>query len=131
MGCPGGNEEEMSVKYEFEQRVIREKSKVSKPGTRITIRRQECESCRKLFGENKATVLAYEFTENPGFGGEYYVITGGLWVKGEFHPTYKRGRWFGNYVVCPVCKNTGRLPMDKPLNWDAMMISRGGKNASN
>lgn len=69
-----------------------------------TIRRQHCGNC--------GTVLALEVTDKIGFGGEYWWIKQGLWIK---------ERWFGNAFKCPTCGQEGKLPMDKPLSIDQMV----------
>ena len=102
--------------------VITDTKKHSLPkGSRLTERRQHCMKC--------GTVLALELTDNPGFGGDYYVIADAIILAGEFTPLYKEEKWFGNHVRCPKCGSEGKLPMDKPLNWDNMQKTREDKNA--
>lgn len=82
-----------------------------------TIRQQRCKQCW--------TTLAIEASDKIGHSGEYYIIDGGLIVKGDLEPYYRKsGRWFGNHVRCPKCGLEGKLPGDKPLNWDQMQKER-------
>ncbi len=109
--------------YQLEKTIIGDKQKALTPGTgkRLTIRRQQCKRCN--------SVLALEITDKPGFGGDYYVAKDCIWLMGEPHILYDKERWFGNFIRCPVCGIEGRLPMDKPLNWEAMQHSREVTNA--
>ncbi len=52
----------------------------------------------------------------------------GFMVKGEHYLLYRKERWFGNKVTCPVCGSTGKLPIDEPLSYDLMKESREGRN---
>lgn len=108
--------------YQFEESIVGDKQKTLQKGERLTIRRQQCMSC--------SNVLALEITTKVGFGGDYYVAKDCVWLVGEPHLLYDKMRWFGNYIRCPVCGNEGRLPMDKPLNWDTMQKTREGKNVT-
>ena len=88
-----------------------------------TIRQHRCKSCW--------TTLALQATDKIERGGEgdFYIITGGMIVRGEFEPYYARSeRWFGNQVMCPKCGIQGRLPGDKPYNWEAMKEQREAGN---
>lgn len=91
-------------------------------GKTRTIRQQRCKRCW--------TTLAIQATNDveSAAEGEYYIVNGGLVVEGEFQALYqKSGRWFGNPVSCPKCGLSGRLPMDKPYNWEAMQRQRKGE----
>lgn len=106
---------------QFEETVIGDRRKALPENGRLTIRRQQCVHCH--------SVLALEITDKIGFGGEYYVANDAIWLVGEPHLLYKKERWFGNFIRCPVCGIEGRLPMDKPLSWENMQKSREGINA--
>jgi hypothetical protein len=87
-----------------------------------TIRTQRCRGCNRA--------LAMEVSSNIGFDGEYWIIDSAIGPKGRSEHYFKRsGRWFGNHVQCPTCLREGKLPMDKPLNWDKMEETREGANA--
>jgi hypothetical protein len=78
-------------------------------------------------GCNRA--LAFEITDKIGFGGEYWIVAGAVMAKGSIDHTFKRsGRWFGNHIKCPSCGREGKLPMDKPLNYENMQQNKGGQN---
>lgn len=105
----------------YEKSIIDNEKKKLNDGERLTIRRQQCRKCWH--------VLALEITKNMGFGGEYYVADGAIWLADEPHILYKNERWFGNYIKCPVCGSEGNLPIDKPLNWEGMQYTREVQNA--
>ena len=107
---------EAQFQRQFEKNIIGNRNIVAPAGSRITLRRQHCSRCGQP--------LAYELTDKMGFGGEYYVAIDCVWEKHEPHIKYKSERWFGNMVRCPVCGLENKLPMDKPLNWEAMQKSR-------
>ena len=93
-----------------------------------TIRTQRCMGCRRA--------LAMEVSDNIGFEAEYWIIDSAVFSYGESEHYFKKsGRWFGNQIQCPTCKRQGKLPMDKPLNWEGMQQQRNkskeGTNATN
>ena len=88
-------------------RLEKEKSLYGKGKKPKVIRRQHCFGCD--------TVLALEVTDKLGFGGEYWWIKNGVWIK---------GRWFGNHVKCPTCGKEGPLPIDKPLSYEEMQKNK-------
>lgn len=110
----------MSI-YQFEKSLIESKKRSLKKGDRLTVRRQQCVRCNNI--------LALEITENLGYGGDCYVAMDCIMMAGELKMLYKKERWFGNYIRCPVCGLEGNLPMDKPLNWENMQKTREGVNA--
>ncbi len=81
-------------------------------GEKITVRRQQCRKCK--------AVLALEIGRELGHNTDHYVARQALLVQGEHRILYEQQRWFGNFIVCPVCGASGKLPMDKPLNWEEM-----------
>ena len=83
--------------------------KRDKPGF---LREQHCMTCR--------SVLAMELTDKFGstYSGEWWVVKDAIWLAGEIHLLYKKKRWYGNHIVCPVCRREGKLPIDKPYNWE-------------
>ena len=86
------------------------------------IREQHCLSCNR--------VLAFEITDKFGSDGEYWIVSGAIKSKGTIEHSFKRsGRWFGNYLKCPSCGRSGKLPMDKPLNYEAMQKSKEERDA--
>lgn len=115
----------MGVLFQFEQNIIGSKQQALKEGDRLTIRRQQCIRCK--------SVLALELHLNGEIGaaGDHYVVDSCFWVKGEPHLVYKSERWYGNRVKCPVCGIEGRLPMDKPLNYEAMQKRKVGHAVQN
>ena len=110
----------MSI-YQFEKSLIKGSERNLKKGDRLTVRRQQCLGCR--------SILALEITNNIGFGGDYYVVKDAIMAAGELQLLYTKERWFGNHIRCPACGREGKLPMDKPLNWESMQKTREGKNA--
>lgn len=102
-----------------EKQILDKRSLTLKQGEKITVRRQQCLGCNR--------VLAFQVGSNldEQSKAEYYVIKDCLWVQNEPLLLYKQEKWFGNYVICPVCGRTGRLPMDKPYNWE--MIEKSNK----
>ena len=92
----------------------------SKPGY---VREQHCLTCR--------TVLAMELTDKLGstYAGEWWVVKDALWSKGEWLLLYGKERWYGNHVVCPICRREGKLPIDKPYNWELIQKSKEERNA--
>jgi len=121
--------------YLFEKSILDNARKNLKEGEKITIRRQQC--AKYITPDMQCgMVLALQIGDNldEQRQSEYYVVNGGIEMSGELMLTYKKERWFGNHVRCPACGNEGKLPMDKPLNWDLMSRSReivkqGGTNA--
>jgi hypothetical protein len=107
--------------YEFEDQIIGPKEKALQEGQRLTVRRQQCQRC--------SSVLALEITYDMGHGGDYYVARDALIIKGETRIMYDKKRWFGNFIKCPVCGLEGRLPQDKPLNWENMQKTKETRNA--
>ncbi len=107
----------------FEDQIIGSKQKALKEGEKITIRRQQCMGCH--------TVLALQIGIELDMQSQadYYVVRDCIWLKGEPHLMYDKKRWFGNFVMCPVCQREGKLPMDKPLNWELMQETKEVKNA--
>lgn len=107
----------------FEDQIIGSKRKALKEGEKLTTRRQHCMGCHN--------VLAYQFASelDAQSKADYYVVRDCIWLKGEPHLMYDKTRWFGNFVKCPVCGREGKLPMDKPLNWELMQESKEGVNA--
>jgi uncharacterized protein with PIN domain len=75
----------------------------------VTKREQRCLGCN--------TILALQFSNNlAAHDGDFFMRSrDGIWRK---------GRWFGNFVKCPVCGREGKLPMDKPLNWESMQTRK-------
>ncbi len=100
--------------FQFEESLIGNKQSGLKMGERLTIRRQQCRKC------NHVLALELAMSGELGHGGDHYVVDGCAWLEGEPHLTYKKKRWFGNFVRCPVCGSEGRLPIDKPLAWEQM-----------
>lgn len=111
----------------FEHQILGNWQASLKEGEKFTIRRQQC-------GDGKDTgcnhVLAFQFATNLNeqSQADYYVVDSCVWLEGEPHLLYRKERWFGNFVRCPVCGREGKLPMDKPLNWELMQESREVKN---
>ncbi len=85
---------------------------VQKHKGRLIIRKQNCMGCN--------SVLAIEITNKLGKRGEYWVVKDALRFKTGMDLLYQKEVWFGNYVKCPKCGRSGRLPMDKPLNAENM-----------
>ena len=87
------------------------------------IRTQRCMGCNRP--------LAFEVSDKLGFEGEYWIVASSIYAKGIREHYFKRcGRWFGNSLKCPSCGRTGKLPMDKPLNWESMQQkNKEGNNA--
>ena len=73
------------------------------------IRRQHCMKCNKVLAEEAGPKGAKTATESR-------YITHDVDVSGDFK--WRKGRWWGNWIVCPYCGNEGRLPIDKPLRED-------------
>ena len=91
-------------------------------GKMRTIRWQRCLTCNRP--------LAAEVSNHIGFEGEYWIVDSVVNSHGIVEHYFKRsGRWFGNHLKCPSCGRQGKLPQDKPLNWDEMQKTREGKNA--
>jgi len=91
-------------------------------GKAKTIRVQRCMGCNRA--------LAIEVSDKIGFGGEYWTVDSAIVTKGlSEHFFVRSGRWFGNSLQCPTCGRQGKLPMDKPLNWEEMQQTKEGKNA--
>lgn len=105
----------------FEDAIIGPKEKALQQGQKLTVRRQQCRRCDR--------VLALEISYNYGHGGDYYVVNDAVLIKGEPHLMYKKKKWFGNWVRCPVCGLEGKLPQDKPLNWENMQLKKENTHA--
>ncbi len=87
-----------------------------------TIRTQRCMGCHRA--------LAFEISDKIGFGGDYWIIDSVAKQKEGLEHYFKHSdSWFGNTIQCPSCGRTGKLPIDKPLNWENMEQQR--KEASN
>ena len=110
----------------FEKQLLGNWKNELKEGEKFTIRRNQCGNGEGIGCNN---VLAWQFAKhlNKQSQADYYVAHGCTWQKGEPRIIYKKERWFGNYIQCPVCGREGKLPMDKPLNWE-LIESREGSN---
>jgi len=88
------------------------------------MREQHCMTCRN--------VLAIELTDKFGslYAGEWYVVKQCIVLANEPHLYYEKKRWYGNRVKCPVCGREGRLPIDKPYNWELIQKSKEERNAN-
>ncbi len=89
----------------------------------ILIRKQNCMGC--------SSVLAIEITDKLGARGEYWVVKDNIKSRLGTDLLYGKEVWFGNFVRCPVCGRTGRLPMDKPLAAEEIAKPKEAKNAKN
>lgn len=90
-------------------------------GKAKTIRVQRCTGCHRA--------LAFEVSDKIGFAGEYWIVDGNVVSNGFSEHNFKRsGRWFGNYLKCPSCHREGKLPIDKPLNWENMQQNKKENN---
>ena len=100
-----------------EKQILDTRKSNLKKGEKITVRRQQCLGCNR--------VLAFQVGSNldEQSKAEYYVVKDCLWIKGEPLLLYNEERWFGNFVMCPVCNRSGKLPMDKPYNWEMIKTS--------
>ncbi len=107
----------------FEKQVLGNWEASLKEGEKFTVLRQQCKRCRN--------VLALQLGRNLDEQSQatYYVVSGCIWTKGQPDLLYEKRRWFGNFVKCPVCGIEGKLPMDKPLNWELMQESKESRNA--
>lgn len=105
----------------FEDQVLGNWKGSLKEGEKFTIRRQQCTKCNNVLALQLGKHL------NQQSQSDYYVAKDCVWIKGEAHLMYDKKRWFGNFIRCPVCKQEGNLPMDKPLNWE-LIESKEGKN---
>jgi len=101
----------------FEDQIIGSKQEALNEGERLTIRRQQCGNGAGV-GCNNVLALQISTDLNHQSQADYYVVRDCIWESGEPHLLYDKTRWFGNFVRCPVCGRTGKLPMDKPLNWE-------------
>ena len=91
------------------------------------IRQHRCRLCSQ---KGLDIVLAAQLTDKieQTDAADYYVVDSGFMVKGEPYLLYRKEKWFGNIVKCPVCGSTGKLPIDEPLSYDLMKESREGRN---
>jgi len=85
------------------------------------IRKQNCLGCNAL--------LAIEITPKLGNRGEYYVAKGSNRTRYGTDILYDKEEWFGNFIICPNCGRSGRLPMDKPLAAEEIAKPKEVKNA--
>ncbi len=107
----------------FEKLIVGELEKHLHKGEKLTIRRQQCIGCKNVL----ALQIANELDKQSQ--AVYYVVKDCQWIKGEPELIYDKKRWFGNFVKCPVCKREGKLPMDKPLNWELIQETKEKRNA--
>ncbi|KKM27626.1 hypothetical protein LCGC14_1572820 [marine sediment metagenome] len=101
----------------FEDQIFGNKQKALKEGEKLTIRRQHCGNGAGV-GCNSVLALQIATDLNHQSQSEYYVVRDCIWLSGEPHLMYDKKRWFGNFVRCPICGRRGKLPIDKPLNWE-------------
>ena len=88
------------------------------------VRKQNCLGCGK--------VLAIEITTKLGERiGENYVVKGANRTRFGTDLLFEKEVWFGNFIQCPNCGRTGRLPMDKPLAAEEIAKPKEVKNAKN
>ena len=85
------------------------------------IRKQQCVGCDK--------VLAFEITDKLGKRGEYWVVKSAVRTPFGADLLFGKEVWFGNFIRCPNCGRTGRLPMDKPLAAEEIAKPKEIKNA--
>ncbi len=107
----------------FEKQLLGHWEEQLKEGEKFTIRRHQCMRCDNVLA------LQLGRTLDEQSQADYYVVNGCIWTRGEPDLLYEKKRWFGNFVVCPVCGREGKLPMDKPLNWELMQETKEGRNA--
>lgn len=88
----------------------------------ILIRKQNCVRC--------SSVLAVEVTDKLGARGDYWVVKDALYFKTGIDLLYGQEVWFGNKVRCPKCGLAGRLPMDKPLNAEQILLPKEIKDGT-
>lgn len=105
---------EMSL-LQFEKSIVGHKQKTLKQGQRLTVRRHQCRKCNSVL----ALQISMSALDKQS-DAEYYVVREAIWVKDEPLLMYDKARWFGNHIKCPVCGREGKLPLDKPLNWENM-----------
>lgn len=107
----------------FEKQLIGNLKKTLKEGERLVVRRQQCMGCHHVLALQIASELDRQSQA------DYYVVRDCMWIAGEPQLLYKKERWFGNPLRCPVCGRQGKLPMDKPLSWELMQETKEKRNA--
>ena len=109
------------------QQLLKGWKKSERPGV---IRQQHCITCRDNGWD---IVLAAQLTDKVEAtnSSDYYVVDNAMWLMGEPYLLYRKEKWFGNNVMCPVCGKQVKLPIDKPLAYEQMQESREERKNDN